>query len=220
MASVTFAFACDLNSGFLPDPNAPKRVGYVCQLNGLGLAAELKADLAVSVPFSGGANPVYNAGGKFALASGTGSFKTANVVGVIENFAWNGDVGGSITIDFYCSQENAFALKAIPQIALKTGQLALAWWICDYDPATKVWFEQSYPQSEPSIAGIVAPQGNPELNVSLTGVPAKHGSVYKVSIQVGPAANRQYTLRFANSSTTPVVKAWGLAIGTLAKNAS
>jgi hypothetical protein len=63
-----------------------------------------------------------------------------------------------------------------------------------------------------SIAG----QGNPQLNVDLTGTPAKDGIdviVYKVSIAVSPQAAQVYYLDLRSSSTKPVVKAWGVATG-------
>jgi hypothetical protein len=38
--------------------------------------------------------------------------------------------------------------------------------------------------------------------------------VYKVSVQIAPAGNQAYVLAFANSSTQPVAKTWGLVTGS------
>jgi hypothetical protein len=94
----------------------------------------------------------------------------------------------------------------------------LGWWIVDYDPESKQWFEESFPASGAAITGLIAGQGYPELNVDLTPVPVTDGievDVYKVSISVVPAANQQYSLEFASSAGKPIVKSWGLVTGTL-----
>ena len=40
---------------------------------------------------------------------------TAEVVGVIEKFAWTGGAGDSLQFEFYVSQENAMTIKAREQ---------------------------------------------------------------------------------------------------------
>jgi hypothetical protein len=146
------------------------------------------------------------------------------VIGIIDEFEWPGGADDPINIGFWVSQETATAIKSLQQSTLINTKVdALGWWICDYDQETKQWFEQSYPASKPTIAGIVGPKANPELNVDLAGVPAKDGidvMVYKVSISVVPAANADYALRFASSATTPVVKSWGLVVGSRGPSAS
>ena len=98
----------------------------------------------------------------------------------------------------------------------------LAWWIVDYDQETKKWYEQAYPIGDP-ISGIITGKENPELDVDLSPVPAKEGidvHVYKITIGIVPAANKQYTLHFANSSQKKVAKSWGLVAGTRGSNSS
>jgi hypothetical protein len=198
MATVPFNFACDKDYGFVPDPNAHQRVGYVTALAGLGLPRALNADLTVTNPLTGARTPV---------------------VGVIENLQWEGGAGDPLKIDMYVSQENATQLKELQQSALATTKVsALDYLIADYDQETKQWFTQSAPERQP-LSGIVAGKENPELNVDLTPVPVKEGidlNVFKISVQITPAVNQPYALTFANSATTPVTKQWGLVIGTLA----
>jgi hypothetical protein len=220
MATVPYEFDCDKDFGFLPDPNEHKSVGYITSLAGFNDAESFKPDLQVFVPWNGtGAQPSYP-GLKFAQPPSTSLLGKASVVGVIEKFSWPGGAGNPITIDFWVSQENATQLKAIQQSTLITAKVtALAWWICAFDQETKVWYERAYPKNVPAITGTIAGKDNPELNVDLAGVPVKDGidvNVYKVSFSVQSAANQQYSLHFANSSTMPVVKAWGLTVGTLA----
>jgi len=197
MASVPFVFECDMGYGFVSDPNEHKRAGYVTAFAGLGLAEAFKADLTVTNPLTRAPMPV---------------------VGVIEKFEWDGGVGDPLKIEMYVSQENATQLKALQQAALATTKVsALDYIIIDYDQETKQWFTQAAPQNPP-LSGIVPGGQNPELNVDLTPVPVKEGievDVYQVSVQIAPGANQAYTLTFANSSTKPVVKAWGLVTGSL-----
>jgi hypothetical protein len=82
-----------------------------------------------------------------------------------------------------------------------------------------VWYERAYPLEPHTITGIIKGKDNLEFNVDLTGASVKDGidvMVYKVSMSVAPAANQQCSLHFANTSTMPVVKAWGLVVGQLA----
>jgi hypothetical protein len=227
MASVAYEYECDKNSGFLPDPNEHKRVGYVTSLAGFGQTSQLvfKADLTVYTPWNSTEkiNAVF--GGK---SSGTGpagmnqnALGKLNVVGVLEKIAWNGGAGDFIALDFWMSQENAIQLKSAQQSTLTTTRVdECNWWCINYDQEKKVWYEQAYPNT--AITGIVGPQDNPELNVDLTGAPAKDGidvMVYKVSMQVACGANQQYSLTFANAANAPNVKSWGLIVGTFAKTA-
>jgi hypothetical protein len=95
----------------------------------------------------------------------------------------------------------------------------LGWWIADYDQETKAWYEKSFPMSPSTISGTIQGEVHPTLSVELTGAPVKPGIDvigYKVTIEVVPTANQQYALHFANSASTPLVKAWGLQVGTLA----
>ena len=127
MATVSFEFACSKESGFVMDPNVHQRVGWVTALDGFGLpAGGLKADLTVSDPMT-------------PPKAGVPAFKT--VVGVLEKFSWAGGVNDPLNLDFYVSQENAFQVKALQQLALKTLAVkAVNATVVDYDQETKAWF--------------------------------------------------------------------------------
>jgi hypothetical protein len=204
MASIPFEFSCNMEAGFVMDPNQHGRLGYVTSLFGFGLEAPFATDLQVSVPFNTGAKPAFT-GLQYKSGSPVGS---AKVVGVIETFKWDGGVGDMISLDFYVSQQNAVAIKSSQQHTLTTRTInSLAWWIVDYDQQAKMWFEQAYPVGG-SVTGLVAGQGgNLMLNVGLVPVTAK---IDKVSLAVEPGANRAYELQFAESSKIKVVKPWGL----------
>src|SRR5208337_4771451 len=99
MASIPFEFECNKEAGFVMDPNEHWRLGYVTSLFGFGLEAPLATDLQVSVPFNTGAKPAFT-GLQYKSDSPVGS---AEVVGVIEKFSWDGSVGGMISLDFCVS---------------------------------------------------------------------------------------------------------------------
>jgi len=221
-ATVAYDLACDKNSGFVYNPAVHNRVGYVTSFNGLGLNGNgLQNDLSVSIPFPQSQAHYYSG---ITLVSGPTSQYTANVVGVIETLSWSGGVGDAISIDFYVSQENAVQIKALQQATLKTTAINnFGFWIIDYDQVAKKWFEEFYPLSPPKISGLVAGNSNPALSVDLTPVPVANGidvNVYKISIQVIPAANQQQTFSTATtSSAAATVKSWGLVVGTLGQQA-
>jgi hypothetical protein len=117
MATVPFGFECDKDYGFMPDPNAHPRVGYVTAFAGLGLPQALSADLTVTSPLTGARTPVF---------------------GVIETLEWAGGAADPLKIDMYVSQENATQLKALQQSTLTTTKVsALDYIVLDYDPETK-----------------------------------------------------------------------------------
>jgi hypothetical protein len=219
MASVPYEFECDKNGGFLPDPNEHKRVGYVTALSGFSTSGSIvfDPDLQVFSPWNGAA---LGYKGPIALEKAINNLYKTNVVGVIEKFSWNGGVGDFIQCDMWVSQENAVKLKTAQQSTLTTTRVdSFSWWIINFDQEKKIWYEQSYPLEPAIITGIVGPQDNPELNVDLTGAPAKDGidvMVYKVSIQIACGANQQFFLMFANTAGNNSTKAWGLQVGTWA----
>ena len=198
IATIVYNYACDFTAGFIQDPNENQRVGYVTAFAGLSLAQALKADLTIINPET--------------VANMT-------VVGVIAQFEWNGGVGNPLEIEMYVSQENAAQLKTLQLSTLKTTTVSeLDYLILDYDQEVKRWFTQAAP-AQPPLSGILAGGTNPELNVDMTPVAVKDGIdvyVYKVTVQIAPAANKEYALTFANSATTPVAKAWGLVVGSTA----
>jgi hypothetical protein len=150
--------------------------------------------------------------------AGGGAVGSAKVVGVMEKFSWNGGVGDAITLSFYVSRTTATQIKSLQQTSTNNTRISsLAWWIADYDPQAKMWFEQAYPLSG-SISGILQGAGAPALNVDLSPGSAQASAmqIYKVALTVGPAANLSYSLQFANTLNAKVIKSWGLVVGTMA----
>jgi hypothetical protein len=201
MATVPYAFDCNMSAGFVMDPNQHVRVGWVTGLDGFGLpAGGLKADLQVQ-------NPMTVTGGKPEVMS---------VIGVLEKFTWAGGVGDPLMLDFYVSQENASQLKMLQQTVLKNLAVKAANLnIIDYDQEVKTWFTAF---ASGQLSGIITNKGNPQLDVDLNPVAVKDGidvNVYQITISISPAANQAYPLKLATSSAKTIVKSWGLVVGNL-----
>ena len=178
---------------------------------GIAVDKQFTADLTVAIPYNG--TPTYR-GISSSTTLPAGPFpRLAHVIGIIEKFEWQGGARDPISIDFWVSRETATTIRNLQHsMHMATKVDALGWWICDYDHTARQWFEVSYPESRPTITGMIGPKANPELSVDLTGLPAKDGigvMVYKVSISVLPAANSAYALRFASSAATTVIRPWG-----------
>jgi hypothetical protein len=221
MATIPIALECSKDSGFVMDPNENKRVGYIIGLKGFKKKA-FAPDLNVCVPYNAGANvkPEYSEMSSIWVPGGDNQPGSAPVVGVIEKFEWAGGVGDPLKFEFYVSQENAMEIKTMQQSAIQTTRIdGICWWIADYDQELKKWFEQCHVIGT-GVTAIVTGKENPELDADLTPVPAKDGidvNVYKITLGIVPAANKRYSIHFANSALKKVAKPWGLEVGTMAK---
>lgn len=215
-ASVPFEFECDKSSGLIMDPNMHKRIGFITEFDGVGLTLPLKKDLQARLPFK----TIFPGLNYIQMVNGQ---PTTSVVGVLENFAWNGGVGDPIKLEFWVSQESMTSLKAVMSAALKTNTIsAIDWWIGDYDQETKTWYEAAKPSRGALKGTIQGGTGNPVINVDAAPAPTKGLSgevaLYKVVLEMVPRPNEPNTLVFANSSAKPMTKTWGLQVGTLAPN--
>jgi len=224
MANIAYEYACNKEHALLPDPNQHTCVGWVLALQGFSLTSPIKFknDITCWVPYN---SPQLQYAGATSLGSLSGQtdkiMGKMKVVGVIEQFSWNGGVGDPLVVDFWVSQWNAAQLKTAQQATLTSTRVQqFAWWIIDHDPEQKKWYEKSFPISPgPIITGHCVPKDNPDLDVNLLGESFKDGIEaygYKIHIQIGPAADCQYQLQFANSASLSAVKNWGMIIGDLA----
>jgi len=226
MANIAYEYACNKEHALLPDPNQHTMVGWVLALQGFSLTQviKFKNDITCWVPYN---NPQLQYGGATSLGKLAGQTDKVmgkmSVVGVIEQFSWNGGVGDPLVCDFWVSQFNASHLKTAQQATLTSTRVQqFAWWIIDHDPESKKWYEKSFPIGPQWVTGHVVPKDNPDLDVNLIGESFKDGIEaygYKIHMQLGPAADQQYQLQFANSATLSAVKNWGMIIGELASGA-
>jgi hypothetical protein len=221
MEAAPFLYDCDVEGGFAMDPNEHPRIGYVVLLNGFGLSEALKPDLNVAVPYNSAtleykslvlAPPTAkDQGGKLVGPS------TTKVVGVLDNFEWNGGTCDPIKLEFTVSQQNANAINSLLQAGVKDTLIkSLAWWICDYDVELKCWFEQAHVLGAGTITGHINKRKEPALSVEMKPVEVGEGlgvKVYKVKLDVVPAGQEKYRLHFATTRGQKVVRIWGVLIG-------
>jgi len=215
---MSYNFPCDWKSGFVMDPTKKQRVGYLVTFDGIGLAAPLAQDVTVFTP--------YNVDG---ADTGYASLKVAedkvNVVGVLDNFSWQGGVGDPICISAYMSAENALLIKGMLKMTLKTTSIkTLGWWIGNFDEETKAWFNEAHPKAPAEITAQLNAPGGKDVRLVVADEPTKVAAnidvnVYNIYFEVVPAANQTCDFHFATASGKNFVKRWGLKVGTLAATA-
>ena len=215
---MSYNFPCDWKSGFVMDPTKKQRVGYLVTFDGIGLAAPLAQDVTGFTP--------YNVDG---ADTGYASLKVAedkvNVVGVLDNFSWQGGVGDPICISAYMSAENALLIKGMLKMTLKTTSIkTLGWWIGNFDEETKAWFNEAHPKAPAEITAQLNAPGGKDVRLVVADEPTKVAAnidvnVYNIYFEVVPAANQTCDFHFATASGKNFVKRWGLKVGTLAATA-
>lgn len=212
-----FDFSCDWRAGFVMDPNKNQRVGYLVHFQGLNMGEFLKQDIEVFTPYS-------NSETNYGEVTINKELGKATVTGVIESFSWGGGVGDPICVSTYISAENAQIMQAKMKGTLDTNMVKkLAWWICNFDAETKVWFEEAYPKDPTSVTGQLNKSGA-DVRLVIANEPTRVApnievNVYNMYFEVIPAANSTFALHFATSSKTNRVNNWGLKVGTNAAQA-
>lgn len=212
---MSYNYPCDWKSGFVMDPTKKQRVGYLVAFDGIGLAGPLAQDVQVFTPYNvDGAATNYD---KLTVTE-----DKVTVVGVLDNFSWNGGVGDAICISAYMSAENALLVKGLLKMTLKTTSVKqLGWWIANFDEETKAWFDESHPLAPTVITGQLNAPGKSDIRLMVADEPTKVApnidvNVYNIYFEVVPAANQTCDLHFATASQKNFVKRWGLKVGTLA----
>ncbi len=211
--------SCNWRSGFIMNPQVKERVGYLVNFEGLDLSGYLKQDIEVFSPF----NNSETAYGGITVDTSEQPYK-ATVAGVIDSYSFGGGVGDPICIGCYISSENANQLKAKQKSTLTTTKITkLQYWIFNYDPESKVWFESAYPKEPEELNGQLNAQGAEVVfHVSGEGTklnPNHDLEVFHVYFEIIPAANATFYLNFAESASTSYVKGWGLKVGTTSEGA-
>ncbi|MFZ1136139.1 MAG: hypothetical protein WAN69_14400 [Candidatus Korobacteraceae bacterium] len=212
---MSYSFACDWQAAIIMDPLKPHQVGYLTEFNGIGLSAPLAKDLQVQCPYSNLTAPAYQGLGiNFPVNQGPIVAPTiGSAVAVLQNVSWGGGIADVFSFSCYMSQENALQLETLLQSQpLRTTNLSIGWWITNYDPEPKIWFEEIYPKSPAYPNGKINVVGNNvRLQVSLLPVQvAPHlGYVYSVSFEIVPRPDFPAIIHVASSSTQQVERSWG-----------
>lgn len=219
-----FDLPCNWRAGFVMDPTQKQRFGYITSLDGFGLSAALDLDITVYTPYNVGANPTYaGLGSNYTASTEDNPISTCKVVGILEQFSWNGGVGDPMSFSLYMSQENATKIKALQQMTLKTTTIKkLGFWVGNYDEEVKKWYEEAYPKAPTELTGQLNAPGKNDIRLAVANEPVKVApnidvNVFNVFLEMVPAANQQHTIHFASSDQKKVVKGWGLVVGTMAK---
>lgn len=210
-----FNYSSDWRAGFVMDPSAKQRVGYLTCLT--AFETELEKDIEVFCP----ANIESANYGGVELDTGESPPKVT-CAGVIESFSFNGGVGDPLIISAYISADNAALLAGKLETTLKTTLVdELGWWFVNFDDEKKIWFEEAFPKEPETVNGQINAVGGTDVRFTVASEATKiaeniDNNIYNVYFEVVPAANSTHVLQFASSSQTPFTRAWGLKVGSKA----
>jgi len=208
---MSYSFACNWQAGVIMDPANKHRVGYLTEFDGIGLPAPLAKDLDVKCLYNNATAPAYQ-GLNFSLPVNQAPI-AGSVVAALQNVSWGGGVGDAFSFSCYMSEQNALQLKTLQNQTLRTMSIhTIGWWVTNFDPEPKVWFEELYPKS-PAYpnAKLNGVGNNVRLNVSLLPVRVSPNAdlyLYSVSFEVAPTAYIPAVIHLASSSSQQVVRPW------------
>ena len=128
----------------------------------------------------------------------------------------------------YITSELAMEIKAAQKTSFNHTRVdQLSWWLFDYDPEKKDWFENAYPNGdvEKKVSGEIRGQVNKNgsdvvFNIASDGVkihPNLESMVYNIYFETVPGTDELYTLGFNLGKEKKYIKPWGVQIGKTAQ---
>lgn len=193
-------FACDWRLALNLSPNRQGCIGYLLSFSGLG-GLRLRKDIEVWNPVSSRSVQTVVKGDK------------VDCIGLVESFEFEGGETDPIRIKSYVSKGSAADLRAKLARPMANTAVKLAWYIVDFDPEMKTWFEAAFvKQSKDAAANIDSTRGELQLfvdNQPTSVSPSLEIGVYAVSLQVVPADKKKTVLEFATGPRRRLVKSWG-----------
>lgn len=193
-------FDCDWQLGLNLRSSRTGCVGFILSFSGLG-GLDLRKDIEVP-------HPVSDREARTIVGQ-----DQIGCVGLIHRFRYEGGDEDPIRIEAYVSKGSAANVRAKLAKPLADTSLSLAWYIVDFDPETKVWYEAAFLKSQKAAkANVDSTGGSLQLFVDneATNV-ADHLDigVYRLEVQVVPADKKRATLEFATGPRSRLVKRWG-----------
>jgi hypothetical protein len=192
-------FECDTAYALNLVPTEKARVGYLMSFNGLG-GLSLKSDIELFNPFNSKSGEVLK---------GT----KVKCVGIVEKFAFGGDVKDPIRIAAYLSTANAAALRGKMTSGVKSTKLKFSFALADYDLDAKAWFEAAIVQGDKKASAAIDTMDG-VLQIFCDAEPRRLDPNFdivfcRMVFQAAPEPKQTSNLRFATGSTQKVVLAWG-----------
>jgi hypothetical protein len=209
---MSYSFPCNWQAAIMNDPVKPHQVGYLTEFNGIGLAAPLASDLNVQCPFNNVTAPLYQGLGLGSVVK-DGPI-VGSIVAALQNVSWAGGIGDTFSFNCYMSQQNAVQLKTLQEQTLRTTSIyKIGWWVTNFDPQSKLWFEGLYPMSPANPGAKMNVVGqSARLNVSLIPVqvaPNVDIYLYNVSFEIAPWPGIPAIIHVATSVSQQAERSWG-----------
>jgi hypothetical protein len=179
-----------VSQGLSFTPGSTHGVGHLLSATICGAA--LAADITVTDPKTGSSSPA---------------------AGVLEEVGWQEGVADPILMTAFISAHNQSVLQRLQQSAIPTTAVTVSFQTREYDQVARSWYSAFAP-AQPPLSGLIQEMGkSPQLTVASSATVFGSTQLYKVYFGMVPPANKAQSLRVANSSTSPVLKSWGLAVG-------
>lgn len=193
-------YSCDWRLGLNLTASKTGCVGYLLAFSGLG-GLSLKKDIEVF-------NPVSDRDVRTVVRQ-----DTIECIGLIESFRFEGGETDPIRIAGYLSKGSAADVRAKLARPLANTTVKLAWYIIDFDPESKLWFEAAFLKTpKEASANIDSTGGELQLFVANDATPISETldiGVFGFEVQVVPADKKKTTLEFATGPRRRLVKQWG-----------
>ena len=193
-------FACDWRLALNLSPSRQGCVGYLLSFSGLG-GLRLAKDIEVW-------NPVSDRGAQTVVSG-----DKVKCVGLLDSFQFEGGQTDPIRLRTYVSKGSAADLRAKLARPLANTAVKVGWYIVDFDPEMKSWFEAAFVKKGKEASANVDSTGG-ELQLFVDNHPTQVNAsldigVYSVVLQVVPADKKKAVLEFATGPRRRLVKSWG-----------
>lgn len=193
-------FSCDWRFALNITSRQHGCVGYLLSLSGLG-GLNLSADIEAW-------NPISDRNVRTVVSK-----DQVKCIGLIESFRYEGGETDPIRIRSFVSKGSAADIRAkLARPLTKTG-LKLSWYIVDFDPESKSWFEAAFiKRGKEAQANVDSTGGELQIFVDNDATAVSDTldiGVYAFEVQVVPADGKKAVLEFATGPRRRLVKAWG-----------
>lgn len=192
-------FDCDWRFGFNLHSKGKSTVGYLLFFSGCG-GLSLPKDIELWNPF--------DAAGQ-TIARGP----KIKCIGVLESFRFEGGKRDPIRMVAYVSKDVAADIRAKLARPLPSTKLKVSWYIVGYDDDKKAWYEAALLRGDKRAeANVDIADGEVQMFIASQGTRVSETldlKVYRLEMQVIPAAGKSTELEFATGPSQRLVKTWG-----------
>lgn len=198
-ASNTLDFICNWQLALNLSTRQRACMGYLLSFSGCG-GLKLNPDIEVFSPIDSRTRTVVKS-------------DTIKCVGIVRGFHFEGGEEDPISLSTYVSKGSAAEIRAKLARPLTNTAVKLSWYVVDFDPEAKLWYEAAFIRSPKEVSTSINSTGG-DLQMFVDNQATQVSDtldigVYAFDLQVVPATGKQATLEFATGPRRRLVKNWG-----------